>query len=407
MHEGRLRWFCRRCDGKGVQNSLLSQLVKQLKQHCQPTALRTRMQNPIHPDPINDSFEPNSIRVDICEIELTDLFEDTSHKAQEKMWCNQAQTLLPAAAARSDCTQGADGNAFGGSRRLQRQPTNLQEESGSKMEWCGLCDNISEYMQLHPTRSLLIFMAIASIIVTLSLNLTWITPKGHAGPTVIEGSCNSPTRCHVTAACNAVSPSSYTCSCPSWLVGSGFDDDPCICRSAVLRTPDFGRGKCVTSVSHFDMAGLHGFIFGMFLFLVVAIVAIPADFKSAFVLFSVWLMLVLAAADGSLTPTVHGLCGSSSFDAEVCGRGRFCVKNACSKCPYPDLQTWDDVLQKCIDGKAGNCTAHSCDSLPGSTCVPKQNLFVQYHVCVKSSGGIVNAPGATALAFAVSIAMFS
>lgn len=326
------------------------------------------------------------------------------------MWCNQAQTLLPAAAARSDCNQGAAVKALDGSelsRRLQRPTGRVQEESGCKAEWCGLCNTISEYMQRHPTRSLLIFMAIASIIVTLSLNLARITPKGHTGPTVVEGSCNSHTRCHVTATCNAVSSSSYTCSCPSWLVGSGFDDDPCICHSAVLRTPDFGRQKCVTSVSHFDMAGLHGFIFGMFLFLIVAIFAIPLDFRSAFFMFAVWLILVAAAADGSLTPVVHGLCGSSSFDAEVCGSGRFCVNNACSRCPYPDLQTWDDVLLKCIDGKAGNCTAHSCDSLPGSTCVPKQNLFVQYHVCVRSSSSIVTAPGVTALAFAMFIAMFS
>jgi len=397
----------------------LCYLNQQQQHHFQfgATALRTRMQNPIRTAPIHDNIEPNSIRVDIwqnCGIELTTKNENACNEVQDI----QAQTLLPAAAARSDCTQGADDHAFDGSQILHGR---VQEESGSNADCCHLqwsdsdhylpvcdCDTISECTQRHTKCILLVSVAIVCIIVILPISLAWITPKGHAGPTAIEGNCNNHTRCHVTATCNVVSSSSYTCSCPSWLVGSGFDDDPCICRSAVFKTPDFVRSRCVTSVSHFDMAGLLCFIFGMTLFLIFIIITIALQQGAcAFVLFAVWCMLVAAAAEGDFTENVDHLCGLSSFDADVCGRGRFCVNNACSTCPYPDLQSWDDISGKCIYGKAGNCTAHSCDSLPGSVCVPKQNLFVQYHACVKSSSSILTAPGVTALAFAVFMAMIS
>ena len=242
----------------------------------------------------------------------------------------------------------------------------------------------------------------------LSLALPWVNPKGHTGPTVIEGSCNNRTRCDVSASCNVVSPSSYTCSCPSWLVGSGFDDDPCICRSAVLSTPDFGRSICVTPLSHFTMPGLLGFIFGMTLFLMIAVLAAAIG---QIQVFAIWLILVLFASAGSLNPSVQSsLCGASSFDAQVCLKGQFCVDNACSRCAFPDRQSWDDVSGKCIDGVAGNCTARSCASLPGSTCIQKQNQFEHYHVCAKSatsSSSVTAAPGAAALVFAVFMTMMT
>jgi len=54
--------------------------------------------------------------------------------------------------------------------------------------------------------TLLVFIAIISLILMLSLALPWVNPKGHTGPTVIEGSCNNRTRCDVSASCNVVSP---------------------------------------------------------------------------------------------------------------------------------------------------------------------------------------------------------
>jgi hypothetical protein len=252
-----------------------------------------------------------------------------------------------------------------------------------------------------------VFIAIISVILVLSLALPSVNPKGHTGPTVIEGSCSNRTRCDVSASCNVVSPSSYTCSCPSWLVGSGFDDDPCICRSAVLSTPDFGRSICVTPVSHFTMPGLLGFIFGMTLFFIFALIGAAVG---QIYVFLIWLLLVLFASSGMLNPSVQSLCGVSSFDAQVCLKGQFCVDNACSRCAAPDRTSWDDVSGKCIDGVAGNCTAHSCASLPGSTCIQKQNQFEYYHVCAKkatSSSSVTAAPGAAALVFAVFMTMMT
>ena len=255
--------------------------------------------------------------------------------------------------------------------------------------------------------ALLVSIGIISLILMLSLALPWVNPKGHTGPTVIEGSCNNRTRCDVSAACNVVSPSSYTCSCPSWLVGSGFDDDPCICRSAVLSTPDFGRSICVTPLSHFTMPGLLGFIFGMTLFLMFALLGAAIGQIQVFL---IWLILVLFASSGMLNPSIQPLCGVSSFDAQVCPTGQFCVGNACSRCAFPDTQSWDDVSGKCIDVIAGNCTANSCASLRGSTCVQMQNQFVHYHVCAKivtRSSGVTAAPGVAALVFAVLMAMMT
>jgi hypothetical protein len=254
----------------------------------------------------------------------------------------------------------------------------------------------------------LVFITVISVVLMLSLAIPWVNPKGHTGPTVIEGSCNNRTRCDVTASCNVVSPSSYTCSCPEWLVGSGFDDDPCICRSAILSTPDFGRSICVTPLSHFTMPGLLGFIFGMTLFLIFALLGAAIGQVQVFF---IWLLLVLFAASGRLNPSIQDpFCGVSSFDAQVCLKGQFCVDNACSWCAAPDRQSWDEVSGKCIDGVAGNCTAHSCASLPGSTCIQKQNQFVHYHVCAKSvtsSSSVPAAPGVAALVFAVFMAMMT
>ena len=255
--------------------------------------------------------------------------------------------------------------------------------------------------------ALLVSIAIMSLILMLSLALPWVNPKGHTGPTVIEGSCNNRTRCDVSASCNVVSPSSYTCSCPSWLVGSGFDDDPCICRSAVLSTPDFGRSICVTSLSHFTMPGLLGFIFGMTLFLMFALLGCAIGQIQVFL---IWLILVLFASSGMLNPSIQPICGVSSFDAQVCPTGQFCVGNACSRCAFPDTQLWDDVSGKCIDAIAGNCTANSCASLRGSTCVQKQNQFAHYHVCAKivtRSSSVTAAPGVAALVFAVLMAIMT
>jgi len=249
--------------------------------------------------------------------------------------------------------------------------------------------------------------AIISLVITLSLILPTSTPSGHTGSSIIEGSCSNRTRCDASASCDTLSPSSYTCSCPNWLVGSGFDDDPCICLRSVLPVPDFNRNMCVTRTSHFAMPGLLGFIFGMTLFLMFALLGCAIGQIQVFL---IWLILVLFASSGMLNPSIQPICGVSSFDAQVCPTGQFCVGNACSRCAFPDTQLWDDVSGKCIDAIAGNCTANSCASLRGSTCVQKQNQFAHYHVCAKivtRSSSVTAAPGVAALVFAVLMAIMT
>ena len=229
--------------------------------------------------------------------------------------------------------------------------------------------------------------AIISLVITLSLTLPTSTPNGHTGSSIIEGSCSNRTRCDASASCDTLSPSSYTCSCPNWLVGSGFDDDPCICLRSVLPVPDFNRNRCVTRTSHFTMPGLIGFIVGMTIFFMIAMLAVVLNMPH---LLWFWFLLVALGAQGWLTPYPDPICGQSSFGARVCETAS-CIDGNCVPCQQG--QRWDRKLG-CLDGAAGRCTAQSCDNVPNSTCVESQPKGQWQYVCQMSSGSIITSAAA-------------
>ena len=233
--------------------------------------------------------------------------------------------------------------------------------------------------------------AIISLVITLSLILPTSTPSGHNGSSIIEGSCSNRTRCDASASCDTLSPSSYTCSCPNWLVGSGFDDDPCICLRSVLPIPDFNRNRCVTRTSHFTMPGLIGFIVGMTIFFMIAMLAVVLNMPH---LLWIWFLVVAMGARGWLTPYPEPICGQSSFGARVCETevtGASCIDGNCVPCQQG--QRWEKN-SGCLDGAAGRCTAQSCNNVPNSTCVESQRKNGWQYECQMSSGSIITSVSA-------------
>jgi len=78
------------------------------------------------------------------------------------------------------------------------------------------------------------------------------------------------------------------------------------------------------------MPGLLGFIFGMTLFLMFALLGAAIGQIQVFL---IWLILVLFASSGMLNPSIQPLCGVSSFDARsvpqwtiLCGQRLFKVR---------------------------------------------------------------------------------
>ena len=237
------------------------------------------------------------------------------------------------------------------------------------------------------------FTILFSLIATLSLILPTSTPNGHTGSDIVEGSCNNRTRCHASALCRTLSPSSYTCSCPSWLIGSGFDDDPCICQRSGLPVPDFSRGVCVTAISYFTVAGLIVFIVGMTSCCMLSIFiwdACGKDGGCAIGLLFLPLLLTTLALVGQFNPYPNPVCGQSSFAAQVCEAGTICSDDgACVNCAQGT--TW--VNGGCSEGASGTCNAESCDSMPQSTCVQLRFSDTPEYACKTSSSMITSAPG--------------
>jgi hypothetical protein len=196
------------------------------------------------------------------------------------------------------------------------------------------------------------FTIVLSLVTTLSLILPNTTPNGHTGSDIVEGSCNNLTRCHASALCHTLSPSSYTCTCPSWLIGSGFDDDPCICQRSGLPVPDFSRRVCVTALSYFTVAGLIVFIVGMTSLCVLSILVwVHACGKNGAIgLLFLPLVLIVLAVVGQLNPYPNPVCGQSSFGAQVCEAGTICSDDGtCVNCAQGS--TW--VNGRCREGDKG------------------------------------------------------
>jgi hypothetical protein len=84
------------------------------------------------------------------------------------------------------------------------------------------------------------------------------------------------------------------------------------------------------------MPGLIGFIVGMTIFFMIAMLAAAVKMLHSF---WIWFLLVVAGAQGRLTPYPDPICGQSSFGARVCETGASCIDGNCVPCQQG--QRWD------------------------------------------------------------------
>ena len=219
----------------------------------------------------------------------------------------------------------------------------------------------------------------------------------HVGPTVIQGNCSTPrNRCDIASQCEMQSSDTYSCSCPNWLTGSGFDDDPCICHYSFFPVPDFTREICVTRSSHLTLGWWVAFMYGTNACLLLGFFCLSSlrlegssdrnchnddniamSFVcSIFCLVLALCMIIPVALVGMGQPEPGSLCGGIK-----CSVGYTCIDNACvladcspgshmdgGRCCPDHTHAVDGV---CVAGDIGDCksaaTLAQCDR--GAHCV--------------------------------------
>jgi hypothetical protein len=344
---------------------------------------------------------------EFCEIELSTAMGDTVDEEID----TEPQSLLSPSEGRSDDTQVPDAEAE--SVQLKKHVTNNTALDIPDLNWSIVgahlhpstlhrIQNSNDKSTCPAALLTATFVLVIILVLTLSLALPSSTPNGHNGDTVIQGGCNDRTRCDKSAICVTLSPSTYTCSCPSWLIGTGFDDDPCICKQIVLSVPDFSRNVCVTKGSHFTIAGLVGFIVGMTILFVFGCVGAMAGMPHVL---GLGILLVLLGSAGIMTPHPSSICGQSSFGAQVCETGTNCVDGACVKCPQG--QTYRDRDGSCIAGATGRCTPETCNNVPNSTCVEEygRSDWSKWSYACATNGSTGRPPSSSAIASAPTLTL--
>jgi hypothetical protein len=240
---------------------------------------------------------------------------------------------------------------------------------------------------------LLIFFVTFGAVVFFFLPFFFLIPVqqtgGHIGPSVIQGNCSTPrNRCHITSQCEMLSSDTYSCSCPSWLIGSGYDDDPCICYRSFFPVPDFQREICVTHMSHLTLGWWVAFMYGtnacvlLGLFGIGAYIYIGRDVPMWMYRFSIFLlvlslcMIIPVALVGMGQPQPGSLCGGT-----LCSQGYSCINDECARDECAPGLHFDGgiccpahthaVAGVCIAGELGDCksavTQARCDR--GAKCV--------------------------------------
>ena len=208
---------------------------------------------------------------------------------------------------------------------------------------------------------------VSNLLLIIVLPFLFLIPvqhtNGHEGPSVIPGDCSSlHNRCHIASRCEMVSSypnPTHTCSCPSWLIGSGFDDDPCICQRRFFPIPDFGRDSCVTQMSHLTLGFWVLFMYGMGTLVAVGIWLLFGGYPlSCFSVLFLGLALgfmIPVALQGFGQPEPVRLCGG-----ELCSSWQQCIDNACvTQCP-PVMRARGS---ECIAGGVGNCSSAATQAL--------------------------------------------
>jgi hypothetical protein len=252
-------------------------------------------------------------------------------------------------------------------------------DGAKSCDWCGCLRASFEKM--------FIFLIFFGAVVFFFLPFFFLIPVqqtgSHSGPSIIQGNCSSPqSRCDIASQCEMQSSDTYSCSCPSWLIGSGFDDDPCICYRSFFPVPDFQRELCVTRSSHLTLGWWVAFMYGttacvlLGLFGVGSYIFIDRGVPKWLYHFSIFLlvlslcMIIPVALVGMGQPQPGSLCGGT-----LCSSGYSCVNDACVRdvcapgfhldggvcCP----EHTHAVAGVCIAGDVGDCksavTQARCD----------------------------------------------
>ena len=359
-----------------------------------------QQQHQQHPHVMADDFDP------LIEIELNTLGDAVDEEID-----TEPQSLLSPGGGRSDDTQVLDAAAESpcqGSAPWQKRAKNnaaidipdfssmrTRPIVGALLSTRHRSQSSSDNWTCSATLLTATFVIVIILVLILSLALPSSTPNGHNGDTVIQGGCNDRTRCDKSALCVTLSPSTYTCSCPSWLIGSGFDDDPCICQQSVLSVPDFSHNVCVTKGSHFTLAGLVCFIVGMSILFVFGCAGLLVGMPHAL---GLCILLVLLGAAGMMTPKPSSICGQSSYGARVCETGTNCVDGTCVQCPQG--QFWSERDGTCLVGGSGRCTPQTCNNVPNSTCLEGGSGRSGYNYACATNGSPGRPPSSSAIASA-------
>jgi hypothetical protein len=164
---------------------------------------------------------------EFCELELSTAIGDVVDEEID----TEPQSLLSPGEGRSDDTQVPDAEAESVSWYGKNNTAIDIPDSSSTRTWPIVSahlstrhrsqyssDNSKFWNSTCPTLLTATFVLVVILVLTLSLTLPSLTPNGHSGDIVIQGGCNDRTRCDKSALCVTLSPSTYTCSCPSWLI---------------------------------------------------------------------------------------------------------------------------------------------------------------------------------------------
>jgi hypothetical protein len=260
------------------------------------------------------------------------------------------------------------------------------------IDWCGCAERCSSMLKTA-MQYLLFALFCLGCFVFFFLPFFFLIPvqhtSSHSGPSFIQGNCSSPrNRCHMTSRCEMQGSDSYTCSCPSWLIGSGFDDDPCICYRSFFPVPDFAREICVTQMSHLTLGWWVFFMYGtgfcaLLGLLGIFLLFIPRSYDMnewkdcspcfLFLAAVAVCMIVPVALVGMGQPQPVSLCGGT-----LCtGFGQQCINNVCEIVCPPHMHA---VAGVCVAGDVGNCSSAATQALcdRGARCM---QLDAQHFAC--------------------------
>jgi hypothetical protein len=194
---------------------------------------------------------------------------------------------------------------------------------------------VLEVVKKHPKIAVIV---VVLIIVSVILGATLRSPESNM-PSFLGSCSDKVTKCDVGAICTAlVAGTSYSCSCPSWMSGSGDVGSPCRCSLSDYSVPDFERGVCVTRASSMSQGQVSGVVLGCLAYAATTLGILGRVYHhkkrllivGVVVLFSV---LVIGLSTGltknQWAPTPKVFCGKSSADFVLCDYNAACVSNSC------------------------------------------------------------------------------